>query len=242
MNPDINTVTTPTITTTQDLSVLTSVSGLWIWALIIVVAWFAIQLFLPNRNSRLAEWVWLILSILFFFIFVHLPEVFSTLFLAVFTIATVWSLHTVPISFILGFYYRHRISLFDTQAARIQGYGQIYSQSWLGVVIQRHDLSEHSLSYTELLKLGLQISDYAPQSEWHLTLPEPLTPVDLRNFERAISQMAWFSISPAPTIWPQPNQTNTLIVRATLLRSQDYARVIQVFYRTLHTLSQSPPS
>lgn len=231
MTPEISTVIEP-------LTLTKTVTGLGWWSGLILVAWFGLHMLMPGKKSRIADWVWLCLSLLLFFIMVDIPKGFSNLVFGVFTIAAVWSFHTVPINFILGFHYRRRFSKFADQRARVQGYGQIRNTGWLGLVTQQQDLSEQALNYSEILKKGLQISGNKAPSEWALVLSKPLTPTELRDFEALVSQMAWFAISPAPTIWPQADHSHTLIVRATLLRSQDHARVIQAFYRTLASLSE----
>lgn len=213
--------------------------GLLIWTLLTGVGWFLIQKL--NLKTSTTRWSGILLSALFFVILVDIPLPLILFVGAVLTTFIIWALHTVPISFALGFYFRHKLAQFTPQAARIQGYGRIYSVGILSIVIQKDDLSEHALSYTELLQKGLQISDSPPINEWQITLSDPLSPEAIRVFDRRLSNMAWFSTRTAPSIWPQANRSNTLIIRATLLRERDYARVIQIFHRELRNLSKEYP-
>ena len=215
--------------------------GLGVWAVISLLGWWVSQRLRLNAQTGVARWTWLVLSALLFVWLVDIPPLIRFLSGALFLACVIWSLHTVPISFLLGFYFRRQIRSLNVSMVRIQGHGRIHSIGLLSVVIQKDDLSEQALSYTELLQKGLQISDHPPLSEWQITLPNAIDPDALQRFERRLNGMAWFAIHPAPSCWPQANQPKTLIIRATLLRSQDYARVLQLFHRDLRTLSQSHP-
>ncbi|MEC8276215.1 MAG: hypothetical protein VXZ96_17005 [Myxococcota bacterium] len=215
--------------------------GLGLWMVISALGWVVSRTFRFDIQSGLTRWIWLFLSAVLFVWLVEIPPLLRFLGGFIFFVFLVWALHTVPISLILGFYYRRKIRALKNSMVRIQGHGRIYSVGLLSVVVQKGDLTEQALSYTELLQKGLQISDHPPLSEWQITLPDAVGPETLQMYERRLRGMAWFAIHPAPSIWPQTNQPKTLIIRATLLRSQDYARVLQLFHRDLRALSKEPP-
>ena len=98
--------------------------------------------------------------------------------------------------FVLGFYFRHKIKTARWTNGLDPRLWSIYSIGILSIVVQKEDLTEASLSYTEILQKGLQISDHPPLSEWQITLSNPISPKAIQIFERRLGNMAWFAIRP----------------------------------------------
>jgi hypothetical protein len=206
--------------------------SLWIWFVLGLLFGYALLRQPKSKAYRVffAACVFLFLSQIF------LPPIVLKCGGLIFCAALVWSLHKVPIHFVLGFYYRWAFKRFNSKNIRIQGYGSIFSMGWLGVVVQKSDLSELSLSYTTLFTEGLHLSNDAPITEWVLSKPHQFTHKEVVQFESQLIQLPWFQSTPTPSVWIDSKNNESLVVRGVLLRSKDYATVMQIFYRHLEMM------
>lgn len=207
--------------------------SLWIWFTLGLIFAYAL---LRQPQSR-AYRVFFATSIFLFLGQIFLPPIVLKWGGLIFFAALVWSLHKVPIHFVLGFYYRWVFKHLNSKDIRIQGYGSIFSMGWLGVVVQNKDLSEVSLSYTTLFTEGLHLSNDSPMTEWVLSTPHKFTLKEVVQFESQLKQLPWFQSTPPPSVWMDSQNNQCLVVRGVLLRSQDYATVMQIFYRHLELMT-----